>query len=72
MEGKKINIYLVVANIAAFTYLFIGRFIELHDFLAGFCVGISIVFYPAGLFIFFNKNNKLRDYKRRLMGRPLE
>lgn len=69
MKGSKSNKYLVISNISAFIYLFIGHFIKLPDIVEGFCVGICIALYPIGLYALKHDLSKVKQFKKRLVGK---
>jgi hypothetical protein len=69
MTRKKTNKYLVIASFSTFVYLGVGHFVQLPDFLVGFCVGISIVFYLIGGYAINHDISKLQNFKKKLIQR---
>lgn len=67
MARIKTNKYLVIASLSTFVYLGVGHFVRLPDFLVGFCVGISIVFYIIGGYAVNHDISKLQTFKKSLI-----
>lgn len=67
MNKCNTNKYLVIANLAAFVYFFIGHFVAIPDFIEGFCIGLAITFYLIGLYANKNDITKLQQFKKRLL-----
>ncbi len=60
MRKTNWNWYLSVASLTLIVYLGVGRFIELPDFLMGFCLGLTLVLYPFGIYKLAKANRKLK------------
>lgn len=67
MKGIKSNKCLFFASIGSLMYFLGGDFLNTHEFVKGFCVGISIVLYLVGLYSINHDINKLKDGKRNLL-----
>lgn len=69
MKKQKSNNYLIIANLSAFLYFFIGHFVVIPDFVKGVCIGLSIALYPIGLYAVNHDISKLQRFKKNLVGK---
>lgn len=63
------NRYLIIANLSAMIYFFIGHFVNLPDIVRGFCLGVCIALYPIGLYALNHDISKLQSFKTKLINR---
>lgn len=54
------NWHLSAATLTLFIYAGIGRFVQLPDFLMGFCLGLTLVLYPFGIYKLAKANRQLK------------
>lgn len=69
MRGIKSNKYLLFASLIALIYFLGRRFINIPDVVEGFCVGLSISLYLVGFYALNHDVNKLRNFKKNLLGK---
>lgn len=67
MKKFKSNKYQVIAGFSAVIFLGVGHFIKLPDIVAGFCVGLCIVFYLIGGYALNHDVSKLQAFKKSLL-----
>lgn len=69
MERRKLNKYLIIANLSSFIFLMNGRLFTLPDILHGFCSGITVSMFLIGIYAYDHDINKLKEFKRKLAQR---